>query len=170
MSNRSAARPPQQKLAKLERDSTYGFTLLEIILVISILGVIAGLSFPNLNRSYWKRQLNQTADHLGQLMRYAQSRAILKNQEYRLVINLEDKAYWLEYKDPTSEKKWQQLSGRLGRVAYVPAKVRLEADEESVNFTADGKMGKIDVKTCLDEYCLMISTKELNGYVYVYEF
>lgn len=151
-----------------------GFTLVEILLVVLLLGIVAGFAFPDLSQSYARFQLNQEADHLAYLMRYAQSRAIIQQQEHRLAMNPGEGTYRLthraaDFKDEDSEMPFQRITKRLGRTFHIPEELSLETDNETVGFYPDGKMDKVRVTLCRKEKCLIVSTGEISGYVHVFK-
>ena len=71
-----------------------GFTLVEILLVVMLIGLAAGLAVPNFSGSFSSLQLRETAENLGYLMRYAQSRAIIRRQPCRLEFNIDNTKPW----------------------------------------------------------------------------
>ncbi len=148
-----------------------GFTLVEIILVVVLLGIVAGLAFPDLSRVYDQFQLNQKVDNLAYLMRYAQSRAVIEGEKQRMVFTSDKRKYWLEEKvndNEGVEEKYHRISGRLGRSFTLPRRMTATVDGETALFYPDGTMDKIQITVCHKKYCRRVSTKKINGYVYVF--
>jgi len=63
------------------RRNIRGFTLTELMIVISILGLIAVLSVPNYNRFMMGWRLNGETQQLASALRTARSSAVMKNIE-----------------------------------------------------------------------------------------
>jgi len=149
------------------------FTLLEIILVVLVIGVIAGLTVPNFSRTYANLELKKGAEDLAYLMRYAAGRAVIKNIKTRLEFNPEFSKYWLaeEIKDSEEEEggEFKKISGRLGKKNNVPSRIKIELEEEFVYFYPDGSMDKKYIYVCDEKKCLIVSTKEKRGEVLVLE-
>ncbi len=150
------------------------FTLVEIMLVIVILGVIAGLSIPNLSQTYNKFLLEQTVSDISNLMRYAQGRAIAQRKIIQLNLDADKKHYWLQERSaPEQEEKpsssFQPIQGRLGRIFLIPREIVVSAENNTINFSPDGGIDKTTIVSCLKKRCLTISTKEQRGYVLVLE-
>lgn len=59
--------------------NTKGFSLLELMVVITIMGLLLGLSVPALARYLQNWRLNAEADEIAMMMRAARSAAIMKN-------------------------------------------------------------------------------------------
>ena len=151
-----------------------GFTLMEILLVLLILGIIAGLSIPHLSRTYHTMLLNRTTNDLASLIRYAQSRAIIQRQVFQLSLDPQSKRYCLRKADSNSPDKklplhFSPVAGRLGRALEIPQEIQILAQNPTIDFQPDGKMAKVNWSLCDRDHCLSISTKEQSGYVQVFQ-
>ncbi len=152
-----------------------GFTLIEIMLVVLLLGIIAGLAVPNLGRTYYRILLNQTTQQMAYVMRYAQSRAIIKKDQHEMVIDTERNRYYLtqekisDLSEYPSEPVFERISGRLGRNFEIPKTIQLQTADASIRFYPDGRIDKAVVSLCYQTQCLKISTQQQSGYVNVLE-
>ena len=68
------------------RRSHPGFTLLELVLVMLILAVLAGMIAPSLSGFAWSRRGEDTATTVRAMISWAKSRAAEEGREYRLEI------------------------------------------------------------------------------------
>ena len=161
-------------ISRIGINKKFGFTLIEVLLVLVILGVIAGLSIPNLSQTYSTILLNQTASDIAYLMRYAQSRAVLGRQALRLVLDPQTKQYSLKQEDSTITEnepsfRFRPILGRLGRTFTIPPEIQVTTENPTVDFQPDGNIQKISWSLCRKKKCLTISTKEQIGYVQIFE-
>ena len=159
-------------------NSLNGFTLIEILLVIVLLVTIGGLAIPNLNQTFSRVQLNQTANDMAYLMRYAQSRAVIQRLICQFVLDTENKRYWITQAQDSSQEdsdlngskpSFTKISGRLGRALTIPLAIDVQAENPTVQFYPDGRMDKNSFQLCLKNHCARVSTKEQSGYVRVFE-
>ncbi len=147
------------------------FTLIEIILVVLILTVIAGLAAPNLSRSLTKHQFEKSADELFNLMRYAQSRAITQGHDVRLVFNDDYTEYWLsedaEDKSLTSpEAEFSRVPGRMGLTRRIPESIRVQSEEKDhLTFYPDGQIDRAEFAVCKGDRCKVVSTRIQRGFI-----
>ncbi|VAX36076.1 hypothetical protein MNBD_UNCLBAC01-977 [hydrothermal vent metagenome] len=149
------------------------FTLIEIILVVIFMGIVAGLSFPNLSQVYFKFKLNQQTDQLAYLMRYAQSRAVIKQKQHRIIFSLDQKIYWLEMESVdgdqvSKEDSFVRVEGRLGKNFRIGQDVDFKGESAQILFYPDGKIDRQAFQMCWKKHCLVVSTKEVSGYVHVF--
>src|SRR5665811_1527351 len=101
----------------LRRASKSGFTLLEIMIVLVIVGLISGMSIRGL-RSLAKSDLRASTSRLSGAMRYLFDRASATGKYHRLVIDVDQGRYWAEVSDdrfyiprePETEKSQKKLA------------------------------------------------------------
>ena len=85
------SRKPAFPLAMMFSPSTChkrSFTIVELLIVILLLAVIAGLAIPNFGSTFKNLQLSQMAKTISSVMYYAQTRSIMKAKGHRLVLTL----------------------------------------------------------------------------------
>lgn len=149
------------------------FSLIEIILVVLILSVVAGLIIPDFSHTYSQAQLQKAANGLAYLMRYAQNRAIVKNFRIRLEFDSDFSKYWLCEEIPGSRQKtdvamFKKISGRFARITKIDDKIKIEADTQMIYFYPDGTIDKQRIRMCNDNRCLTVSTREQRGNVRIF--
>jgi general secretion pathway protein H len=103
------------------RPSSQGFTLIEIIIVLAIVGLIASLGVGGLRRLA-KSDLRGEATHLSGAMRFLFDRASTTGKTHRLVLDLEGGRYWAEV---TDDKFF------VPRDTETPAETRKREEEEA---------------------------------------
>jgi prepilin peptidase dependent protein A len=79
--------------------SVKGFTLTELIVVVSIIAVLAGLSMPNLLAWRQKLYCKQTAMSIVSMLRLARSQAIATNLEQQVVFDMANSRYGMQTGD-----------------------------------------------------------------------
>ena len=73
-----------------------GFTLIEILVVLSLIGVMVGMTVVRLGGTLEKARTRSVAERIYSLMKLAQQRAVNTGQSCRLVINKEEGMVYLE--------------------------------------------------------------------------
>jgi len=71
------------------------FTLLELILVMLILSTVLAMAAPSLRGFFSSRQINDCAEQIVVLTRYAKSQAIYEGRPYRVNFNMTERWYWV---------------------------------------------------------------------------
>ena len=64
-----------------------GFTLLEIMVVVAIVGIFVGVTVLSTDLVAFERRLEQQANRLGPLISFATDEALLQSQDFGLLIN-----------------------------------------------------------------------------------
>ena len=156
------------------RNRARGVTAIELILVVLVLSILAGLTVPHFGRTHKKFEFTNETQGLAQLMRYAQSRAVTKGKEMRLEFSPDFSSYRLTeevWEDllEEEERSFEAVPGRWGRVFKLPGSIKIKSEETDVRFYADGSMDKRYIAVCRDGQCLTVSTKEQRGHVQILE-
>ncbi len=79
------------------KDANRGFTLIEIMIVLVIVGVVLTLAVPKLVNS--KGKIKDEVKHIALIARQVHDAARLENRTYRIVFSMEEKkvhSYWIE--------------------------------------------------------------------------
>lgn len=64
----------------MKRQTDYGFTLVEVMIVIAIIGIIAAMAVPSYQDMIERNQLKQAAESLKSDMQFARTEAIKRSQ------------------------------------------------------------------------------------------
>lgn len=80
------------------RNNRSGFTLLEVLVTVGLVALIMTLAVGRLNRAT-DRDLRMAARKLGSTVHLLYNKAVMEGAQIRLVISLEDRAYWAERAD-----------------------------------------------------------------------
>ena len=149
-----------------------GFTFVEIILVVVVLGVLAAVAVPALSGSYRNLLVQNTAQDMAALMRYAQSRAITQDAEILLVFDQRRRSYRLKSltsSDGSLDANAQDaIPRRWGRTFRVPEELTVEIENQEIGFFPDGRISKARICICREDTCLTVSTREQRGRVLVF--
>lgn len=136
---------------------------MEILIVIIILGVIAGISLPRFRDTFNTLRLKATVYELSQFFRYAQGEAVREQCVYKIVI--EGESYWLMAK---RESGFERVSGRWGRTRNM-GDIEVISEEREIFFYPDGRIDRVEIRLKRGEEIYTITTKERHGYVEVLE-
>ena len=149
------------------------FTLIELLLVIVILGVIAGITLPNFRQTYTTFKLKSTTQQIVSLMRYARSRAIIETKIFQMDFDDSLSSYWLleaetQLETQGDEASFKNLTGRYGKTFRIPAEVKMEVSSSPVNFFPDGGMDETAITLSSHGRRFVISTDQPMGYLKVW--
>lgn len=73
-----------------------GFTLVELMVVIVIIGLTISITSGNYQRVLPRAQLNNTVRILSNVLQSTRSEAITRNNEFRIIYDLDENRYWVE--------------------------------------------------------------------------
>ena len=154
--------------------SRKAFSLIELLVVVILIALLAGLAMPNLIKGRTYLELKQTAKDIAYLMQYAQQRSVLDNREYQIQFDSSAKQYWLMVEVPSDdavvqEKEFKRFTGRMGKTSAIPLSVAFKVEEKIVCFYPSGLMDKVQIDLTDQKNKIVVSTKEQRGSVYVYE-
>lgn len=75
-------------------DGQRGFTLLEMLVVLAMLGLVAGVALPSLRQTPPGLRIEASARTLCAALRLTRMRAIATNSEMTLMVDADRKTYW----------------------------------------------------------------------------
>jgi prepilin-type N-terminal cleavage/methylation domain-containing protein len=90
----SAAEPRAQR-GEAERSRRLAFTLIELLAVLLIMALVAGLTLPNLSLGSERAVLGEAED-LASTFVFTRQRAVATATPHRVVVDLDEAAYWIE--------------------------------------------------------------------------
>lgn len=117
---------------------TKGFTLLELLVVIVLLGIVSSFAMLSLNITGLESELDEEARRIHALIKLAKEEAIIQAQEIALRIN--DNSYAFEALD-INTLKWVPKSEKIFRERKIhdAFKIRLETEAKNIFFKKDEK-------------------------------
>ena len=86
------------------RFSKSGFTFVEILLVLVLIGVFTGLIIPRVGGLFFGYEFHATVNQVEKLIRSSQERAILDNRIYRLSIDAGKKSVRVDVRSVKEEE------------------------------------------------------------------
>jgi general secretion pathway protein H len=93
-----SVRSASRRLSTVDRRGQGGFTLLEIMVVLAIIGVVMGIAVQGV-RSFANSDLRASSTKMAGAIRYIFDRASTTGRIHRLVIDFEERKYWAEASD-----------------------------------------------------------------------
>jgi len=73
-----------------------GFSLIELIIVIAILGIVSAIAAPNFNKYRQNTNLKEAARDLASDISYWRQRTVAENIRYRIVLNKSENSYSIQ--------------------------------------------------------------------------
>ena len=109
-----------------------GFTLLELLLVASILVLLAGMMLPRMTRSYRILEMRGALHDLASTIDRASESAVRGRHRMRLAFEQGANAYWVEEDDLESpiESFTEVRAGVLASLRHLPKGMKIEAEDD----------------------------------------
>jgi prepilin-type N-terminal cleavage/methylation domain-containing protein len=95
----------------------YGFTLLELMIVLAIIAALVTVTVPYATKSNKSLKIKQDCMSMAETIRYAVDLAIDTKKTIRVVINLKTNSYLLEAVTGTKDQSFEPIEG-LGDVIH----------------------------------------------------
>lgn len=132
------------------RTEESGWTLVELLLVIVLLGVVASVAVPGLRGALAWAQVTTAAQELSAVLRFARARAIVERAVHRVRMAPERGWYWIERAVQPGETDadadgFVRVSARGGQIYAVPGRVRVETTVDEIRCYPDGGMDEATV-------------------------
>ncbi len=135
-----------------------GFTLIEILLTITILSIVMAVSVPNLMRGLTTMHIRQACDQILNDVRYAQAMAIAHQDIYTITFDAVAHNYQVTH--VTSQ-------GSLKKLKHIPSSIDMDSDVISIQCYPDGQIDKITLKLSDGKQTRILSTAYQRGVMIV---
>lgn len=122
-----------------------GFTLIEILLIVVLLAIVAGLVIPRLGGLFFDYGFTTSVKTVDTLIQYAHNSAIYDNTVYKVIIDDTHETIKLEKYDANEDKdaNFISVAGSIGRVQTLPEQVSFdEVRHSEIYFYPDGRCTK----------------------------
>jgi type II secretion system protein H len=77
-----------------------GFTLIELMTVVTIMAVMMGLAFPLMKNLNEKNKLRAAAREVVALMKYARTEAVFGERDTEVFFDVKKRVFWLDLREP----------------------------------------------------------------------
>ena len=115
-----------------------GFTLIEIMAVVAIMMMITVVGLPRIGNNAWD-PLEDEAENIAQTLRFARQRAIMTGTPHRLLIDLEEGGYQIEWMVTDDRAFGESSGGDLAGALFGGAGGNNADDEGVIDFTPPRK-------------------------------
>ncbi len=122
-----------------------GFTFIELLIVITIIGILISLSIPAFRKTVDNFELDNFTKDIYYLSHYLQSAAISEGKIYSLNIIPDKGELWAAFKGADD---FERLKGRFGRVYKIPENSTLSitpVEKMAFYFYPDGNIDKAEL-------------------------
>jgi len=155
---------------KSSRPGQKAFTLVELLLVIVVISVLAGISVPRFRRTYSDIRLASSAQDLASLMKYAQERAIMDGISFKIEFDISGKEYRLLRETEPFSGVYEREKGIHGRAKHIPSDISFDVSAGETVFLPDGRTYpvKIYLKNRNGKK-KVLSTERAGGRIRIYD-
>jgi Tfp pilus assembly protein FimT len=102
------------------------FTLLELILIMIILCTVLAMAAPSLRGFFSSHQLNDVAEQILVMTRYAKIQSVFQSRFYRVNIDKNEHRCWISV---LSENEYEPLMQSFGNDFLIPPDIKLSFDD-----------------------------------------
>ncbi|MBI3582656.1 MAG: prepilin-type N-terminal cleavage/methylation domain-containing protein [Nitrospinae bacterium] len=126
-----------------------GFSLLELIVVMTIIGIIAALVPPLMTHSMTKLKMKTTVKEISASLRFARNQAISKKATHFFFLNIDSKKYWLSekpYIPSQSLTEEEKMKRGINLIKTIDDEIEIEGFKSNMDSDKTIKEGVVSVK------------------------
>lgn len=109
-----------------------GFTLVELLIVIAIIGLVGGMSLPSIS-GVFKISLSSSTREIASLIKEAYNTTMMTKKVHRIVFDLKTGEYWMEMGPAQYLMDTESSKAREKRLSFGKLSTEKEADEKKKN-------------------------------------
>lgn len=137
--------PLEKLFLTRKRNSPTGFSLLEVLVVVAIVGAIFALGIPRFRGTFDSLRFQNFCQDLLARMRYLNERASVEQVIYRLTFDFSSARAEITFKADPEENIFEEVRGRLGKAMPIPAGIAIETSPQGIFFFPDGSIAGADI-------------------------
>lgn len=89
-----------------------GFTIIELVVAISLILLITAIGAPNFKSLYERTELQRASGEFSNALRYAQQRAVMERNPIRLVIDVDNRLFYVPVEQDDERRQYSSRSRR----------------------------------------------------------
>lgn len=146
------------------------FTLIELLLVIVVISILAGISVPKFRKTFRDIQLASSTHTLVSLMRYAQERSIIEGVSFKIQFDRSTNTYLLLKETEPFSNKFEREKGRYRKMNRIPLDILFKASEKEIVFFPDGRATSVEITLeNKNKNRKRITAKGIGGRIRIYD-
>ncbi|UCD15544.1 MAG: prepilin-type N-terminal cleavage/methylation domain-containing protein [Candidatus Omnitrophota bacterium] len=137
--------------------TVHGFTLLELLLVIAIISVFAGISFPFIKKSIKSTEFRSFSNKTYLFLDYAKTQSVLRNAVLKVKFDLDNKQVSLV-------ERIEELPETVLQKINIPKNINIELENEEIPFYPDATLQPFEIRIFDNENRgAVVSSKGVDG-------
>lgn len=133
---------------------TKGFTFVELLLVIIVIGILLAISLPNIRKTFNNLSLDNFSRELQAFMNYLHERSVVEEKIIYLNLDNDKKEIWAQIQDEQSQLK----------TLVLPDGMKIESEKKQILFYPDGSIDNATIEVVnLDKQKVSLTTKGVFG-------
>lgn len=137
-----------------------GFTLIEILLVVAIVGMLSLILFPNIQRTIEIRQLENEARDILTTMQRAKFQAVKTKMDHRMRFFNENNEWFFQIEREEAPDQWTLMPGFIRKMISPRFVVDVDFPGLNVEFTSLGFITNFDS----EHHSITLQSEKLQSY------